>query len=149
MATSHLPNFLSSPDSTATTASVVSTLYTPLPLNGLLAPPSAPPTRPPPRRPPLPPPAGSGSSFSLVNLTLNIAGCLCSAFEFILCVALDAWILTASVFCLVSGFLNTASTVMLKFSMLPCSFGWKSARCFAKAFVSFLLTTSPSCWSHR
>ena len=68
-----LPNFLSSPDSTASTASVVSTLYTPLPLNGLLAPPAAP-TR---------PPAGSGSSFS---------------------------------------------------------------RCFAKAFVSSLFTTSTSCW---
>ena len=103
--------------------------------------------------PPLPPCCCplfvSSSSFSLVILTLNIAGCLCSALEFIMCVALDDWILTASVFCRVSGFLNTPSTVMLKFSMLPCSFGWKRARCFAKAFVSFLLTTSPSCWSHR
>ena len=104
-------------------------LYDPLPLIGLLPSPppaaTAPPLPPPPspccRRRPLSP---SSSSFSLVILTLNIAGCLCSAFEFILHVALDDWILTASVFCLVSGFLNTASTVMLKFSMSPCSFGY-------------------------
>ena len=49
VATSLLPNLLASPDSTATTASVVSTSYTPLPLNGLLAAPT--PTRPPPRPP--------------------------------------------------------------------------------------------------
>ena len=78
--------------------------------------------------PPLPPCCCplfvSSSSFSLVILTLNIAGCLCSAFEFIMCVALEDWILTASVFCRVKGFLKTDSTWILKFSMLPCSSGW-------------------------
>ena len=101
--------------------------------------------------PPLPPCCcllAPSSSFSLVILTLSNAGCLCSALEFIKYVAVDDWIFTASVFCLVKGFLKTDSTWILKFSMSPCSLGWQRARCFANALESFLLLTSARCCSH-
>ena len=45
------------------------------------------------------------SSFSLVILTLRSAGCLCSALVLRRWSALEDWILTASVFCLVKDFL--------------------------------------------
>ena len=102
--------------------------------------------------PPLPPSCccllAPSSSFSLVILILSNAGCLCSALEFIKYVAVDDWIFTASVFCLVKGFLKTDSTWILKFSMSPCSLGWQRARCFANALESFLLLTSTRCCSH-
>ena len=78
-----------------------------------------------------------------------MAGCRCSAFELILCFAVEDWILIASVFCLVSGFWKSPFTWMLKFVMSPWSSGWKSARCFANAFVSFLATTSAPWAPHR
>ena len=73
---------------------------------------------PPPPPPPRPGPAAL-SSFSRTILTLSKAGCLCSAFEFKRFVAVDVWIFTASVFCLVKDFLWIDWTWMSKFSMPP------------------------------
>ena len=101
---------------------------------------SSPSPSPPPPPPPSPAP-GLGPCTSLSSpwtiLTLSRAGCLCSAFELRRFVAVDDAIFTASVFCLVRGFLCTDITLMSKFSIPPCASGWKSLRCLKKALDSF------------
>ena len=67
---------------------------------------------------------------------------LCFWVEKICCSRVDDAIFTASVFCLVRGFLWTDITLMSKFSIPPCASGWKSLRCLKKALDSFLASTS-------
>ena len=82
------------------------------------------------------------SSFSRTILTLSNAGCLCSALEFSRFVAVDVWIFTASVFCLVRDFLWMDWTWMSKFEMPPWLSGGKISKCLLKALDSFFPSTS-------
>ena len=90
----------------------------------------------PPSPPPAPCPAPAprpgpwtSLSFPWTILTLSRAGCLCSAFELRRFVAVEVAIFTASVFCLVRGFLWTDITLISKFSIPPGASGWNSLRC--------------------